>query len=137
MAKEQSKIVLFAKVGIIIFIFYQLGTCVVDMREQEANRVTKQVEQPKDWRKVKDRVGAYVEAAYYMERQLKAPSTAKWPSNIIATDHVFYIGDQTYEVKSWVEASNSFGVPVRTNYHAKVQQVLEGEFRVLEFIVLN
>jgi len=92
-----------------------------------------QPRQEVDWREQANRSGAYVEAKLRMESLLVAPSTAKWPSVFVASDHAIHLGDQVYEVRSWVESQNSFGVPLRVNYYAKVKQVERGEFVLLEF----
>jgi len=56
---------------------------------------------------------AYVMSQEFIQKQLKSPSTAKFPSyyeiNVIQTDN-------RYKVEAYVDSGNSFGAIVRTNY---------------------
>ncbi len=48
-----------------------------------------------------------------MQDQLKAPSSAKFPTLEYETT---YLGDNTFRVKSYVDAQNTFGAQIRTDY---------------------
>ncbi len=55
----------------------------------------------------------YVTARNYVENVLKSPSTADFP----LLDYRFFdLGNQKYKIVSYVDAQNSFGAQVRTNY---------------------
>ena len=50
---------------------------------------------------------------------LKAPSTAKFPRT--SDDQVTDMGGGTFEIKSYVDAQNSFGAMIRTRYTCSVK----------------
>ncbi len=54
-----------------------------------------------------------------VKKMLKAPSTAKFPSR--AESLVEQIDEQTYQVRSYVDAQNSFGAMLRTRYMCTVE----------------
>lgn len=58
-----------------------------------------------------------VQVACHMmvEKRLKAPSTAEWPG-MFSGDHATLNADCSVTYSSWVEASNAYGVKIRTNY---------------------
>ncbi|UAM97739.1 hypothetical protein K8354_15790 [Polaribacter litorisediminis] len=73
------------------------------------------------------------EAAYsaqkFVEKQLKAPSTAKFPSlnkaNIKKSNDV-------YEVSSYVDSQNGFGAMIRSNYTVKISRKDNGNITLLD-----
>jgi hypothetical protein len=56
-----------------------------------------------------------------IKTRLKAPSTAKFPSFWNAPDHVTYLGNKRYKIRSWVDAQNSFGANIRQNYVSTIR----------------
>ena len=60
-----------------------------------------------------ERRSAYVEAKMFIESKLKSPSTADFATPNMEAD-VRYKADSTFIVRSYVDAKNSFGVPLRT-----------------------
>jgi hypothetical protein len=67
-----------------------------------------------------------------IQRELHAPTTASFPhSNEWSTTK---LGPNKYRIRSWVEAKNAFGVPVRNNFDAvlKFDGVNYWEFESLE-----
>lgn len=61
---------------------------------------------------------AFVYCRRYVERSLKAPSTADFPWS---PDRTFILPDQTYVVKSYVDAQNGFGAMIRSQWHCKIK----------------
>ena len=59
---------------------------------------------------------AYVCAKYEVEAYLKAPLTAKFQAS---PDAVIYKEDSYYVIESFVDAQNSFGAMIRTNFKCK------------------
>jgi hypothetical protein len=61
---------------------------------------------------------AYLTAEDAVKSQLKAPSTASFPwyNDSFVTDN----GDGTYTVSAYVDAENSFGAKIRSNWSCKV-----------------
>lgn len=64
---------------------------------------------------------AYSMAKQFVEKQLRSPSTAEFPS--IFSDEVTtsYAGDCTHHITAYVDSENGFGAMVRTHFLAKVQ----------------
>ena len=65
-----------------------------------------------------DRVGACVISHQFVEAQLKAPSSAKFQSCSSAT---ISQSGKLWRVSSWVEAQNSYGAQLRTEYMATIE----------------
>ena len=56
---------------------------------------------------------AAVMSQRFVEKQLRSPSTASFPSQ---PDRQSYVDTCTWEVLSYVDAQNAFGATVRTRY---------------------
>jgi hypothetical protein len=61
-----------------------------------------------------DEIGAFVMSQRFVEKGLKAPSTAHFCSYSGAT--VTDLGGGRFRVSAYVDAENSFGAKIRTNY---------------------
>src|SRR4030042_1131474 len=61
-----------------------------------------------------DKSGAFVMSQDFVKKQLKAPSTADFPwyDDSFVTD----LGGGRYIVSAYVDAQNSFGAQIRSNY---------------------
>jgi hypothetical protein len=79
-------------------------------------------------------VEAWTAAQLEVERNLKSPSSAKFPW-VKSEDVVNKINDDTFKVKSYVDSENSFGAMVRTNFSCTVEFTGEDTYIVkdLEF----
>ena len=66
---------------------------------------------------------AYVCAKYEVEAYLKAPSTAKFQAS---PDAVIYKQDSYYIIESYVDAQNSFGAMIRTNFKCRAVNPMPG-----------
>lgn len=79
-------------------------------------------------------ITAFVMSQDFVRKNLKAPSTADFPS--IASDgvQVHYLGNCTHEILAYVDADNSFGAKLRTKYYIKIQSKkgTDDEWRVLK-----
>lgn len=62
---------------------------------------------------------AHTMATHYVEQRLKSPSTAKFPW--YADSQVSYIGNCEFVVKSYVDAQNSFGAMLRSDYYVRLK----------------
>ena len=78
-----------------------------------------------------DKTSACIMARQFVEGRLKAPSTSKFESCYDAT--IVYLGNQTYEVRSYVDSQNSFGAMIRTNYYVKLKDLYEDYWEELNF----
>jgi len=65
------------------------------------------------------KTAAYIQCQLHVQDRLKAPSTAKFPAS--STVNIQEMGGGVFQVRSYVDAQNSFGAMIRTNYFCKVQ----------------
>ena len=68
-----------------------------------------------------DEIMSFVMSQSFVERRLRAPSTADFPSFSSAGVRVTYLGDCRHIVSAYVDAQNAFGGIVRTSYVAELQ----------------
>ena len=66
-----------------------------------------------------DKMTAYFASEDFVKKNLKAPSTAKFPwfREVVVDD----LGAERYRVTAYVDAQNSFGAQIRTNYTCVVK----------------
>lgn len=64
-------------------------------------------------------VDAYVMSEEFIKKQLKAPATADFPTG--SDGRVKYLGDSVFYIDSYVDAQNSFGANLRSNYSGKIK----------------
>ena len=65
-------------------------------------------------------VEAWVAAKNFVERQLKAPSTAKF-NGYASSPYVVHLGGSRYRITASVDSQNSFGAMLRTEFVAVVR----------------
>jgi hypothetical protein len=75
------------------------------------------------------KIEAFVMSQSFVEKMLKAPSTADFCSYSDAT--VTDLGDGRFRVSAYVDAQNSFGAKIRTNY-TSVLKTTDGNRWMLE-----
>lgn len=66
--------------------------------------------------------GAWAYAQMFVEKQLRAPGTARFQPGAVAAGCVRHIGDDEYEVSAYVDAQNCFGGMVRQSFRCRVQR---------------
>lgn len=71
-----------------------------------------------------DKHGAWAYAQLFVEKELKAPKTAEFPSN--GSRFVTPLEGNRFRVESYVDSENSFGAMIRTNFIAVLERVHEG-----------
>lgn len=64
-------------------------------------------------------VGAWTVCQQFLEDRLKAPSTADYPC--CYSDFTTYQGNRVFEVRSYVDAENSFGAKIRNRFLCRVE----------------
>lgn len=74
--------------------------------------------------------GAWVAAQYRVEARLKNPKSAKFPFGG-ASEHVRHVGNDVYDVRSWVDAKNAFGAVVRTKFHLRIQRLASDKWQLV------
>ena len=70
----------------------------------------------------------------HVKKQLKSPSTAKFPKY---NEVKIYKKDDTYVIGGYVDAQNSFGAMIRTNYSAVVQQIEKEDLNRDSYVFLS
>lgn len=63
-----------------------------------------------------------------VEKELKAPTTAKHPD--LENYKIKSLGENRFEVSSYVDAQNSFGAMIRTYYYAVVRNMEKDKWRL-------
>jgi hypothetical protein len=74
---------------------------------------------------------AWVVAVRAVKERLKAPSTAKFPWSSHG-QYIKEIGNRTFVVKSYVDAENSFGAKIRSNFTVKVKRMYGDTYSILD-----
>lgn len=64
---------------------------------------------------------AYSYAEDFVKKQLKSPSTAKFPGTFEKNEHITELGASRYKIVSWVDSQNGFGAMIRTNFSCIIQ----------------
>ena len=64
-------------------------------------------------------IEAWTAAQLEVERNLKSPSTAKFPWS--SEGYVTKIDNNTFDIQSYVDSENSFGAMIRTNFSCTVK----------------
>jgi type IV pilus biogenesis protein CpaD/CtpE len=64
---------------------------------------------------------AFVMSQNFVKRDLRAPSTAKFPMTTAPGVSVTKMPNCRFRVRSYVDAQNGFGAQIRTNYVAVLQ----------------
>lgn len=62
---------------------------------------------------------ALVQCEIYVQNRLKSPSSAKFAST--SNSNIQDLGNSVYQVNSYVDAQNSFGAMLRTDYSCKIE----------------
>lgn len=75
---------------------------------------------------------AFVASQQFVRRQLRAPSTARFPNITDREVRVSKVGECSFRVSGYVDAQNAFGGTVRTRYVARVRPSSDGRSYTLE-----
>lgn len=78
-----------------------------------------------------DKAFAWTAALQVVKENLKAPSTAKFPFSYYGQD-IKEVAYNTFIVNSYVDAENSFGAKLRSNFMVKIKKTGENTFNVLD-----
>ncbi|MEW6115610.1 MAG: hypothetical protein AB1553_01760 [Nitrospirota bacterium] len=78
---------------------------------------------------------AFVMCQQFVEKKLKAPSTADFASSTEST--LTAIDRNTFMIISYVDAQNSFGAKLRNHYACKVQHVDDKNWKLLDLAINN
>ena len=72
---------------------------------------------------------AYIMMQRFIEKGIDSPSTAVFPSE--AKNQTKYLGNQEYEITSWVDSQNIFGAMIRTKYTGVVKQTEKDNWQLV------
>lgn len=78
-------------------------------------------------------LGAELMCQQFLEDRLKAPATAEY-APVGREGAVEFLGDQTYQVISYVDAQNSFGAMLRIRYLCTVQYVGDDTWNLVDLV---
>jgi hypothetical protein len=102
---------------VILIISLAVVTCLIAYSNYLDGKETPETRKAKNCRP--ENITAHTMAERYVEDRLKAPSTAKFPR--YAGSQVSYIGNCEFVVKSYVDAQNSFGAMLRSDYYVRLK----------------
>ena len=84
------------------------------------------------WKEKDNSTMAYIMMKNYVKQRLKTPNSAEFPGLIDGREnHVRYVGEQKYEIKSWVDSQNSLGVKIRTPFIGQIEQVAKDRWSLI------
>lgn len=97
-----------------------------NQQEEEAKRKEEEEKQKAKADAEDDGNVAAICAQNYVEDNLKSPSSADFPWSL---GNKTALGDNKYLVSSYVDAQNSFGAEIRTNYICNVEVINAGNYQ--------
>lgn len=89
------------------------------------------------WEQQDSKATAYRMCADWVKERLKSPSTAKFPGVFDGRLDDIVRTNQRYFIKSYVDAQNSFGAVVRTNWTCSTTQKSEGNWTLNKINLLE
>ena len=88
------------------------------------------------WTEEDNSTMAYIMMKDYVCSRLKSPKSSEFPGVFDGMlDHIVYVGDQKYTIKSYVDAQNSFGVSIRNNFKGEIEQISKDNWRLNSLII--
>ncbi len=117
-----------AVIAIILWLVVDAVTC--DCKSDK--HAGSQPERSSSYSEGNDKIGAWVAAQYFVKQDLKNPRGAKF--EFAASEKrgaVKYVGNNTYSVNSYVDATNSFGATVRTRFYLRVHDDGGGDWSLV------
>lgn len=91
-----------------------------DHAQREAEKAAQRAEESQ-LKACADTTMAYIMSRRFVERELVAPSTAKFPSALADGVHSVQSEDCKFSVVAYVDAQNSLGATVRTRYSIEME----------------
>ncbi len=84
------------------------------------------------WQGIDHSSSAYTMASIYVRERLKFPGSAKFPTLLERQqDHVTSLGKQRYQVVSYVDTDDEFGMMVRILFLGELEQTKEDEWELI------
>lgn len=88
-------------------------------------------------RDLPDSVEAYFMAQEFVKKHLKAPATADFPSYSNQDINISRRNDTTFLISGFVDAQNSFGANLRTNYKCEIMYVGNDLWQLVNINILE
>ena len=64
---------------------------------------------------------AYLYAQECVTRELKSPASAEFPGMSVKEKHTTSLGNNEFQITSYVDSQNSFGAMIRSNFTCKIR----------------
>jgi hypothetical protein len=82
---------------------------------------------------------AYIMAKQFIQKQLKAPGSAEFPSQVWNEGEVRIVklGDGSYRIRAWVDAQNAFGAKLRKNWTCDLKEASTDHWEGRVFAVFS
>ena len=122
--KKALKILLFMILGI-VYLGMMIGGC------EDTPQAAKAPEPEHD------DLGAFIMSQKFVKKNLKSPSTAKFPLLIDEGVKVEHQGEGKYYVRAYVDSQNGFGAMLRTKYMAEVEYLGSDEWQLKDLQIVE
>ncbi|MEX0685754.1 MAG: SH3 domain-containing protein [Balneolales bacterium] len=102
------------------------------LNEQKAEQQRQRAaERATAWQRQDNSNAAYINIEDFVEDRLVSPSTAEFPGVLDGRrDHVQYLGNHRYRIRSYVDSQNRFGATLRTHFVGEIRQTSERNWRL-------
>jgi len=121
-SEQQKRVQQVTTVAVLIGAFLIFRSCTAPLTpEEQAKAAAAKSEElaQKAVKRCEDNTMAKIQAEDFVLKNLKAPSTADFSSR--SNNQFTYLGECKYDVQGYVDAQNSFGAKIRSNYHVILQ----------------
>lgn len=68
-----------------------------------------------------DAILAYIIAMDFVKKELISPRTAKFPGVKERQEHTFDLGEETFQIVSWVDSENAYGTMIRQHFTCQIK----------------
>jgi hypothetical protein len=119
-----------SSIAFLIFLFLAIGSVDDDSSSSKSK-------DPNAWKEGNDKIMAYIMMQDFVKRRLKSPRTAKFAGASEKMSHTTYLGNQKYKIHSYVDAQNTFGALIRTQFIGEIEQVSEKEWQLISLKLLE
>lgn len=116
-----------------LYVFLFLSALVIIAYSNSDKRFSKDTAQKRThWTEKDNSLLAYSVIEEYVEGRLKSPATANFPGVFDGkAGHITRLAENSYKIISYVDAQNSFGATIRTNFSGKIKQIGEHDWRLI------
>lgn len=94
-------------------------------------------EDPNAWKTKEDPILAYNMLEIFVEKRLKTPTEAEFAGTFEKTSHVKFLGNNTYQINSYVDSKNSFGAKLRTKFSGNIKRISEDDWELISLEIFE